>query len=279
MADGFEVRFWGVRGSVPVSGPGTEVHGGDTTCLEIRCGDALIVVDLGTGARRLGEAIAAEGRRDVTVLLSHGHYDHVIGLPFFQPLRDPRARVDLISAAPGGTERLVRELLRPPFFPVGVDSFLAEVNYRDVEPDGTFEVGPATVRLSPTHHAGTTTAFRIEFGGRSVVTLFDHETGDAATDARLAGFARGADLVILDATGAAPFAAGRGGHGHSTAADALALGMRAEARGIALAHHHPSSEDAGLARLDEDVRSRRPGAFVARAGDVFDVAAGRLVRT
>lgn len=279
MTDGFTVRFWGVRGSVPVSGTRFDRYGGDTTAIEVRCGGEIVVVDLGTGAVGLGEALAAEGCRRVTVLLSHAHYDHVSGLPFFAPLRDPGFAVTIASAVEGGTEATVRGLLRPPYFPLTFDAYRAAVAFADLPAVGEWRISDRVgVKTAQTRHPGEATAFRITCGGRAVACLFDHETGDAAVDWRLAEFAADADLAILDATGGAPFAAGGGGHGHSGWQDALALGRAAGARRIALTHHHPSSDDAGLDRLETEVARIAPHAFVARAGDVADLLAGRLVR-
>lgn len=270
-----QIRFWGVRGSLPVGGGAYRHFGGDTACIEVQAGGHVLVLDLGSGARRLGQRLAG-CPRPVTVLLSHGHYDHVCGLPFFAPLRRPNGPVRLASAIPGGTRGFVDRLLAPPLFPAAPDLVDPAVRCIDLDPAGTFRPGDGiTVTTTPTRHDGGATAFRIEHGGRSLVYGGDHEAGDAAADARLVALMDGADLAILDATGGAPHAAGSGGLGHSSWTDAIDLARRAGVRRAVLSHHHPDSTDAGLARLDVAARTLWPRAALARTGQLIDTAAPR----
>ena len=135
LSEGINVRFWGVRGSVPAPGPHSVRYGGNTACVEVRCGGAVLIFDAGSGIRRLGDVLSRAAKREnvleqrVDLFLSHAHYDHICGLPFFSPLSNPKAKINIWSghtppeeaAGSGVTEKLVRDYMGQPFFPVGPD--------------------------------------------------------------------------------------------------------------------------------------------------------------
>ncbi|ODN69041.1 MBL fold metallo-hydrolase [Methylobrevis pamukkalensis] len=278
MQQAVTVTFWGVRGSVPVAGADHVLHGGDTTCVELRSGSDVVVIDLGTGARALGKALDAATCPAVTVLFSHAHYDHVLGVPFFRPLYRRGTAVTLASALAGGTAAMVADLMRVPFFPVGPTAFLADVTCVDLDPSAAWTTGDGLrIAMAPTCHPGGAHAFRIDTPGGALACIFDHAAGETAVDEVLVAFAAGVDLVVLDAGGAA-LGGETASNGHSGWRQALALGLATGARSVALTHHHPDCTDGILAAREADVTRTAPHAFLARCGDRVTLGQGGPVR-
>jgi phosphoribosyl 1,2-cyclic phosphodiesterase len=200
-----KVRCWGARGSIPVSGPEFVRHGGDTSCLEIRSkNDEVLLLDAGTGIRALGCELARQGRKSLALLLTHFHWDHVQGLPFFKPLYDPAVRLALGggSADTGELLRVLSGALRPPLFPVALAETPASVSALEFT-DDLLRLGSLSVRRIPLSHPDRGAGFRIEEDGASLVYLTDNELSlrhpGGLDFADYADFARGADLLIHDA--------------------------------------------------------------------------------
>ena len=255
------VRFWGVRGSIPTPDAGFLRVGGNTACVEIRAaaGTAL-VLDAGTGIRGLGYALAAEAAGEpgeVHLALSHFHWDHLQGLPFFAPLYAPGQTVRFYAATDDDRLlALLRGQMTTPYFPVPFGDLAAAtetVRVRDGEP---FEVGPMTVRPFPLHHPQGAHGFRIEVDGAAVVYATDYEHGSAAHDEGLREVAHGADLLISDAQYTPDEYALRRGWGHTTWEHATALAERAEVGRLLLFHHDPSHDDDALGRICGLARER-----------------------
>ncbi|WP_237153022.1 MBL fold metallo-hydrolase [Oryzibacter oryziterrae] len=265
MDSSVHIAFHGVRGSRPVSGADFSAYGGATSCVSLRLGDEMVVLDLGTGAPSLGRQIALAPPEHLTVLIGHAHYDHVAGLPFFQPLRTGAKDVVLASAVAGGTRRMVAGLMAAPFFPVGPEVLAPTLDCVDLRPGRRFRPSPSIeVNLVDSNHPGGCTAFRVELGGRSVLYALDHQAGDPRLDAQLIDLGRGVDLAILDA--GEPIGARQSGIGHSTWQEAVSLGMRMGAAKIALAHHAPASDDPALDWLGAELADVADNAFLAREG-------------
>ncbi|PAP78122.1 MBL fold metallo-hydrolase [Rubrivirga marina] len=248
------VRFWGVRGSIPTPDPGFLGVGGNTACVEVRAADGTaLVLDAGTGIRGLGYALAAEAAGEpgeVHLALSHFHWDHLQGLPFFAPLYAPGQTVRFYAATDDDRiHALLRGQMTSPYFPVPFGDLAAAtetVRVRDGEP---FEVGPMTVRPFPVNHPQGAHGFRIEVDGASVVYATDYEHGSAAHDEGLREVAHGADLLISDAQYTPDEYALRRGWGHTTWEHATALATRAEVGQLLLFHHDPSHDDDALGRI------------------------------
>ena len=198
----FHVRFWGVRGSIPAPGPRTQRYGGNTPCLEMRCGDELLIFDLGTGVRELGDALSATtAPARASIFISHYHYDHLQGLPFFTPLFQPRFAFTVYGASREG--RSVEEVLTgqmvQPYFPVTLRQVArAQLTYRTLVSGQLLEVGPARVSTLDLNHPGGNLGYRVECDGRVVVYATDVEPG-CEKDEQLVEFSRDADVLIIDA--------------------------------------------------------------------------------
>jgi phosphoribosyl 1,2-cyclic phosphodiesterase len=273
----FEVRFWGVRGSIPAPGPRTQRYGGNTPCVEMRCGDELLIFDLGTGVRELGEALIATGQPvRGSIFLSHYHYDHLQGLPFFTPILIPKHTFTVYGPPREG--KSVKEVLAgqmvQPYFPVTAEQvFRSQLTYRDLSSGQVLELGPARVRTLDLHHPGGNMGYRVECGGKSVVYATDVEHG-SGKDPELVAFARDADVLILDAMYTEDEYRGRSGAakigwGHSTWMSAVDTANASGAKLLVLFHHEPTRDDAGMDRFVEEVRKHRPEVIAAIESQVL----------
>jgi phosphoribosyl 1,2-cyclic phosphodiesterase len=249
-------RIWGCRGSLATPGPGTAGVGGNTSCLEVRDGSgAVVVLDAGTGIRPLGATLG--GTRELDLLLTHLHLDHIEGLAFFAPLHDPECSVRIWGPPQEGTtlaERLAT-WLSPPFFPVPFERFEARIAIHEV-PAGDWEVGGLRVRSARTQHPGPTLAYRLEEDGRALAYVPDNEPGLGGAEA--SALAGGADVLLHDAQYTAAEYAHRVGWGHASVDD-FARVVREARPGRALLFHHDPGHD------DEKLRAMR-----GRAAELAD---------
>lgn len=255
------VRFWGVRGSIPTPDAGFLGVGGNTACVEVRAADGTaLVLDAGTGIRGLGYALAAEAAGEpgeVHLALSHFHWDHLQGLPFFAPLYAPGQTVRFYAATDDDRiHSLLRGQMTSPYFPVPFGDLAAATETVRVRDGEAFEVGPMTVRPFPVNHPQGAHGFRIEADGAAVVYATDYEHGSAAHDEGLREVSQGADLLISDAQYTPDEYALRRGWGHTTWEHATALATRAEVRQLLLFHHDPSHDDDALGRICGLARER-----------------------
>jgi phosphoribosyl 1,2-cyclic phosphodiesterase len=276
MAMTISVRFWGVRGSIPCPGPQTVRYGGNTSCVEVRCGEHLLVFDAGSGLRELGNALDL-GRRsvDLDLFLSHAHVDHLLGLPFFLPALTEGSRLRLWAgslAAAGGVERTVRKLMSEPLFPVGIEASQGEVTFTDFEPGAALRPREGvTVRTAALNHPGGATGYRVEYGGEAVAYITDTELIDGAPDPALLMLARDAALVVIDATYTGEELPQHVGWGHSSWQQAVRLAEDAGVGRLCLFHHEPDHDDAEMDRIAQAAEKARPGTLVAREGQTIEI--------
>jgi len=269
------IEFWGVRGSIASPGPETASVGGNTSCVALRAGGSTIILDAGTGLRRLGDRLLADSKGaplEATVLLSHLHWDHIQGLPFFVPAYLPSTRLTVMGAANGVMslgETLVHQMSAP-VFPVRMDELRAELTLRDVRPGDPFPVGEATVRAAKLNHPGGVHAYRVEHGGRSVVYATDTEHYECM-DPALISLAEGADVLIYDAQYTPEEYRGevgpsKVGWGHSTFAAGAEIARRAGVGELVLFHHDPRRNDAGVLEIEDRARALFARTVAAREG-------------
>jgi phosphoribosyl 1,2-cyclic phosphodiesterase len=265
------VTFWGVRGSIACPGADTARYGGNTPCIEVRCGDHFIILDGGTGLRPLGNALlAAGGKIDADIFLSHCHLDHVIGLPFFMPLfcSGHRLRIWAGNLQPKLTlERALRTMMSPPLFPVEVESFKAEIEYHDFLPGALIEPYQGVkLRTGMLNHPDGSVGYRIECGGKTLAYMTDTELPAGDIDPGILSLARNADLMIFDSTYTESEIVSRRGWGHSTWQDGVRLANAAGVRTFCMFHHDPSHDDDFMDGLAQQAAAARPGTIVAAEG-------------
>ncbi len=272
----FCVKFWGVRGSIACPGPATARYGGNTPCLELRCGDRMLILDGGTGLRPLGDALlAANVAVDADLFLTHCHLDHVSGLPFFTPLfeKGHRLRIWAGNLLPKfSLEQALRTMMAPPLFPIEVESFKAKIEYHDFRAGETIKRDDAvTLRTAMLNHPDGATGYRVEYAGRVLAYITDTELPAGRIDAGLLRLAQDADLMIFDTTYTQAEIADRRGWGHSTWQDGVRLADAAGAKTFCLFHHDPSHDDAFMDTIAAQAKAARPNTIVAREGATVDL--------
>ncbi len=246
------IRCYGARGSIPVSGPEYLRYGGDTTCWEIRsCDDDIIILDAGSGIRRLGNRLLREKRFDCTLFLTHSHWDHILGFPFFKPIYDARTTIGIrgCNEAQGDLKKLLARAMSGPYFPVNFDSLAATITYED-DCVLSYHVGPVEVWPIPLSHPNGGQGYKLVEDGKSFVFLTDNELGyrhrGGLGPEAYVEFARGADLFIHDAEYTPEEYRHTRTWGHSTYLDALAVAIQARVRSFGLYHHNQDRDDAGV---------------------------------
>ncbi|MCP9930412.1 GAF domain-containing protein [Cyanobium sp. AMD-g] len=268
------VRFWGTRGSIAKPGPDTFRFGGNTSCVEVRSGaGTLLVIDCGTGAHGLGQALMQESPDGMegSLLISHTHWDHIQGFPFFAPFFAPGHAWDVYgpSGLSGSLRSVLSGQMQHAYFPVTLDQFAATIHYHDLGV-GTFRIGDVTVTTHHLNHPALTLAYRLQADGATVVYCCDHEPHAAelasglgpvsGPDLHYAEFIEGADLVIHDAQYTALEFPAKLGWGHSSVEYAVRLCEEAGVARLVLTHHDPLRNDAAidliLARVRADLADR-----------------------
>lgn len=249
-----KVTFYGVRGSTPCHGDDTRRYGGNTSCVGVAVpGAAPLFFDLGTGARYLGLQHPVDGSFRGTCLLSHLHWDHVQGLPFFPPLMCPGARLDVYAPQQDDGRTLgaaFADMIRSPQFPVSLDQLPGTIDYHDLT-DADFHVGDVAVRSRLVPHLGPTLGYRVEYGGRSVAYLSDHQQphdSDFSFTSGVRDLVQGVDVLIHDAQYTPAEFTTKHQWGHSTVEYAVWLAGQLDVGTLALFHHDPLRSDDALDR-------------------------------
>lgn len=279
-----KVRFWGVRGSIPVPGPQTVRFGGNTSCVEVRADGQIIIFDAGSGLRPLGVALGSEFRGqplDLTILISHMHWDHIQGFPFFAPAYEARNRIRICGPAEAtlGLRDLFARQMEAPYFPVALSQLTAGLVFEPLQPEG-FQIGKIQVTATRTNHPGNCHAYRLETSAGSICYIPDHEAGAAKPEhdpSAVARLIQDADLVIIDSQYTADEYRGREGWGHSSMEDAIRVARDAHAKRLHLFHHDPSHDDDFLDQMLQKARRIAMGSGMrvesAREGEQVTLAA------
>ena len=271
----FLVRFWGVRGSIATPGPATARYGGNTSSIEIRCGKRLILLDAGTGIRELGNQLLADAPLDADLFFTHTHFDHVCGLPFFKPLFQPRNTFRLWAGHLGSgmtLQRVLREFMMAPLFPVPPEVFKANMEYRDFPGGETLAPAPGIVlRTAVLNHPDGAVGYRIEYRGRSVCYVTDTEHVPGSPDRNVLALIEGADVVIYDCMYTdEEYTRAYVGWGHSTWQEAVRLCRSARVKRLVVFHHDPDHDDDRLDGIGREVAAAMPEAVLAREGLVLE---------
>jgi phosphoribosyl 1,2-cyclic phosphodiesterase len=241
-----QARIWGCRGSLATPGGETLRYGGNTTCVEVRAASgAVVVLDAGTGVRGLGRKLAGEDVRELDLLLTHLHLDHIEGLGFLSALHDPECSVRIYGPHPSGgsLEQKLTSYLSPPYFPVPFERFGADISFHELERD-TFGLDGLTVTSVPVRHPGPTLAYRLVEGDRSFAFVPDNETGlDRESGLEVAG---GADILLHDSQYTDEEYAQRVGWGHTSLSHLVRYLADAAPKHAVMFHHDPDHDAADL---------------------------------
>ncbi len=271
------LRFWGTRGSIAVPGPDTVRYGGNTSCVEVVSNDVLIILDCGTGVRGLGLDLMANRKPPIEahILLSHTHWDHIQGFPFFPPALAPGNRITVYSAR--GYEKPLKEVLEGQmdytYFPIKLAQMASDINFREVDEE-TFDIGHVQVTSHFMNHTVLAMGYKLFSGGKTIVYATDTEpfgtyhtdgtTGGSAVrpqfvhegDVRFIHFIEGADVLIHDAQYTEQEYPKKVGWGHSTVDYAVEVALAAKVGHLVLFHHDVIRTDDQVAQLEEYARNK-----------------------
>jgi len=272
------ITFWGVRGSTPTPEAAYMRYGGNTSCVEVRLGDQIYIFDCGTGFRRLGHELQREfGDQPIAahVFVSHYHWDHIQGVPFFRPLYDnPNNHfVFHSSSRTRCVEQVLAEQMSSPYFPINFSQMQAQRRFYNLA-DGCIEMGDGIrIKTAWLNHPQGCLGFRIETKEGVLVYATDNEPGDAEFDKAVRKLAEGADVLIYDAQYLPDdYAANRVGWGHSHWREAVNVVMESAAKELILYHHDPEHTDPVLDKVVSDARNYYPKVRAATEGMVIEVS-------
>jgi phosphoribosyl 1,2-cyclic phosphodiesterase len=245
----FKVKFWGVRGSIPTPGKDTCKYGGNTPCVEVRCGDKLIILDAGSGIRDLGNNLIKDMPLEANILFSHLHWDHIQGFPFFSPAFIAENKLNLFAEKKLDKtfESLMSGQMMYPHFPIALKDLDAYITFNELEYGDEINFGDVIIRTSRNNHSDGCIAFRIEYKGKSIVYATDTEHF-ACVDPILLEASRDADYIIYDATYTDEEYSGKNGRaktgwGHSTWQEGVKLAKAANIKHLVLFHYDPEHTD------------------------------------
>jgi phosphoribosyl 1,2-cyclic phosphodiesterase len=273
-----KVRFWGVRGSIPTPGHDSADVGGNTSCVQVLTGHAEpLILDAGTGIRLLGNALMADAAASQGlaghVLLSHTHWDHIQGFPFFSPAFSPKNEFYVYGA--GKAEERLEDVLKGQmnyqYFPVALDQMGANIHFVELQEETFTIFGDVEISTRAFHHPGGVYGFRIVHQGQILVYATDMEYTEQNLDPKLIEFARNADLLIYDAQYTPEELKVKTGWGHSTHTTAAYLAQQAGVKQLALYHHDPSHTDAQLYQMEAEAQAIFAASTLAVEGLTLDL--------
>jgi phosphoribosyl 1,2-cyclic phosphodiesterase len=267
----FFVRFWGVRGSIACPGIEYSKYGGNTSCLEVRCGSRLLIFDAGSGLRLLGQHIDKSGPVDADLFFTHSHLDHVGGLPFFTSAFRPANKFRFWSGHLLNNDVAMRDvigrLMSSPLFPVPIEVFQADLEFRDFEPGKIIDLDETVrVRTAPLNHPQGAVGYRVEYEDKAICFVSDTEHCEGRLDDNIVELIQDADIMIYDATYTDEEYPRHAGWGHSTWQEGIKLCEATNVKQLVLFHHDPGHDDAAMDAIGREAAVVRPGTLVASEG-------------
>ncbi|MCU0534843.1 MAG: MBL fold metallo-hydrolase [Hydrococcus sp. Prado102] len=273
MQNQFQIKFWGVRGSIPCPGDRTVRYGGNTSCVEMQVGGERLIFDAGTGLRILGESLMSQMPVQAHLFFTHSHWDHIQGFPFFTPafIAGNHFNIYAMPSPNGATmkQRLHDQMLHPNF-PVPLQIMQANLEFYDIEIGEALHLGEVTVETARLNHPGEAVGYRVNWRGHSACYITDTEHFPDRLDENVLWLSREADVLVIDTTYTdeeyydEKFS--KVGWGHSTWQEAVKIAKAAKVKQLVLFHHDPAHDDNFLDRLCEEVAIAFPNTILAKEG-------------
>lgn len=279
-----KIKFWGTRGSVPVPGPSTIRYGGNTTCIETRLSDdTIIIFDAGTGIRNLGrELMANNNQHQINMVLTHSHWDHIQGFPFFDPANNSDVNINILGCP--GTYFKLRKILTDQmefkYFPVPFDALKSHISFREIS-NGVHPVGNAELSYIELNHPGTTYGFKLVEESTSLAFLTDNELKPPPPIKtpwqKFVQFCSGLDVLIHDAMWTNEELISHKGWGHSSMEQVIELAFETNIKAVFFFHHLPDRNDEELEQIFEQTlkkmkdKTRNTTFYLAKEGDEYQI--------
>ncbi len=276
------VKFWGVRGSIPISSPKNSKYGGNTSCVEVNCDNKTIILDSGTGIMLLGHDIAARdivkenNKKNLYLFFSHVHWDHIQGFPFFRPGFDSEFEINLYSSLHDDIdiESALRGQMTAPYFPIRLKDMSASMNFKDIKSGDDVQIGNIVVKSISLNHPNGCLGYKITCQNKSVAYISDHEHTESSKQS-MVDFLKDTNLVIFDAQytpeeySGSDGSGGRKGWGHSTWVDAVTMCREANVDKLILYHH--GREDLGVDEIESEAQKEFRNTIAAYEGLEIDL--------
>ena len=272
------VKIWGCRGSIACPSPTHLKYGGNTTCLEVDAGDQKFILDCGTGLRNLGQQLMATKIDHCNILLTHTHWDHINGFPFFAPAFDPSRQFTVHAGHlidKGGIQKIMETQMDNPVFPVPLDAMQSSLSFNDFQSGDTLDIGEkknTKVLTAALNHPNGATGYRIEHNGKAVCLITDTEHVPPKLDENILHLIEGADVVIYDSTYTEEEFPAHIGWGHSTWEEGVRLCKTANVKQLGIFHHDPEHDDAFMDKISEESQKKWDGCFVIQENMDFVIS-------
>jgi phosphoribosyl 1,2-cyclic phosphodiesterase len=272
MAGKMYIRFWGVRGSIATPGKGTVRYGGDTSCIEVRCGKEIFILDAGSGIRNLGAKILKEKPQHISILFSHFHWDHIQGFPFFAPVFNEEYSITLVGESKMNftLEQLFTAQMMFPYFPLSLAELDAKISFHELTRNDSMVKNSVTIKLARLNHPGGCIGYRIEYGGKSFVYATDTEHY-SCIDKSLLELTFNADILVYDCNYTEDEYSGKigspkSGWGHSTWNQGIKIAKAANVKKFILFHHDPTHDDKFIDKLEKLAQKEFKESYAAYEG-------------
>ncbi len=259
------LKLWGVRGSLPAPGHQTKTFGGNTSCIEMRCGDELFIFDAGSGIRELGLDLLKSMPLKAKIFFTHYHWDHILGFPFFVPAYIPSNEFHIYGESK--RRRSPRQILAGqmvfPYFPVTLEAMRAKLVFHTLKVGKSVKSGDVTIKTHRLNHPFDAMGYKVEYKGSSVAYITDYEHFDRE-DEPLIEFVKGVDAMIYDSAFNEAEYVTKQGWGHSTWEQGVKLAQAGGVKNLIISHHEPTHDDNYMEKVETEAREVFPTAIVAR---------------